>query len=234
MFFATGADTGEYTCYPMYCEDRDCRKEYDRAAKVFVFFPDPQELFITNPRATVTLHREFPPEELKVDGTDISFHLKRGFTIHRPQPHHAGSLYCVASYGSLRQSSVKYILIYVNYPMSPPSPMIQASSTSVRVGENLHVICSVLGEAEVAIDFTWNYPGQQIGRPLYTEDSVRSVQGSSPAQQRSESILLVDEVREVDGGTYTCTAQNQEGSRSVSTTVKVLPAQSTTPRPLKT
>ena len=35
----TGADTGEYTCYPMYCEDRDCRKEYDKAVKVFVFFP---------------------------------------------------------------------------------------------------------------------------------------------------------------------------------------------------
>lgn len=36
---STGADTGEYTCYPMYCEDTDCRKEYDKAVKVFVFFP---------------------------------------------------------------------------------------------------------------------------------------------------------------------------------------------------
>lgn len=35
----TGADTGEYTCYPMYCEDTDCRKEYSKAVKVFVFFP---------------------------------------------------------------------------------------------------------------------------------------------------------------------------------------------------
>lgn len=35
----TGADTGEYTCYPMYCEDTDCRKEYDKAINVFVFFP---------------------------------------------------------------------------------------------------------------------------------------------------------------------------------------------------
>lgn len=36
---STGADTGEYTCFPMYCEDTDCRKEYDKAVKVFVFFP---------------------------------------------------------------------------------------------------------------------------------------------------------------------------------------------------
>lgn len=35
----TGADTGEYTCYPMFCEDTDCRKNYDKASKVFVFFP---------------------------------------------------------------------------------------------------------------------------------------------------------------------------------------------------
>lgn len=35
----TGADTGEYTCYPLYCEGTDCRKEYDKAVKVFVFFP---------------------------------------------------------------------------------------------------------------------------------------------------------------------------------------------------
>ncbi|KAJ8351353.1 hypothetical protein SKAU_G00228290 [Synaphobranchus kaupii] len=251
---ATGADTGEYTCYPMYCEEGDCRKEYDRAVKVFIFFPDPQELFVpsadyyemvqlrtnrptvlpcqvTNPQATVTLHREFPPEELKVDGTEISFDLKRGFTIHRPRLHHAGSLFCVASHGRLRQSSVKYVLIYVNYPVSPPSPVIQASSTSVRVGENLQVICSAMGEAEVAIEFTWDYPGQQIGRPLYTEDSVRPMRGSGQGQQRSETVLLVDEVREVDGGTYTCTAQNLEGSRSASTSVKVLPAHTTTPRP---
>ncbi|KAG7267464.1 hypothetical protein CRUP_007954 [Coryphaenoides rupestris] len=34
---STGADTGEYTCYRMYCEDTDCRRDYDRAVKVFVF-----------------------------------------------------------------------------------------------------------------------------------------------------------------------------------------------------
>lgn len=36
---STGADTGEYACYPLYCEDTDCRREYDKAAKVYVFFP---------------------------------------------------------------------------------------------------------------------------------------------------------------------------------------------------
>ncbi|XP_039975453.1 platelet-derived growth factor receptor-like protein [Xiphias gladius] len=241
----TGADTGEYTCYPMYCEDTDCRKEYDKAVKVFVFFPDPQELFVpssdyyeviqlrtnwptvlpcqvTSPEAKVSLHREFPPVEVAVDGLEISFNVKTGFTIHRPRPYHAGALYCVASLGNLRQSSIKYMLIYVNYPMAPPAPVIQASSSLAAVGENLRVSCSVLGEQDVAVEFTWEYPGQQIGRPLYTQESITPV-GGGLARQQSQSVLLVDEVRDVDQGTYTCTAQNLQGAKSVSTTVKVVP-----------
>lgn len=69
---------------------------------------------VTSPEAKVTLHREFPPAEMAVDGTDISFNVMKGFTIHRPQLHHAGALYCVASLGGLRQSSTKYMLIYVH------------------------------------------------------------------------------------------------------------------------
>ncbi|XP_023675303.1 platelet-derived growth factor receptor-like protein [Paramormyrops kingsleyae] len=244
---STGADTGEYTCYPMYCEDKDCRKEYDKAVRVFIFFSDLRELFVpsahyyeviqlrsnrattlpcqvTSPLAQVTLHREFPPEEVKVDGTEISFDVKKGFTIYRPRPHHAGSLFCIASLRGLRQSSTKYMLIYVNYPVSPPSPVIKASSTSVHIGENLQVSCSVVGEADVVIDFTWEFPGQQIGRPLYTEDGVHPMRSGGQLRQQSESVLLVDEVRDVDQGKYSCTAQNLEGSRTVSTMVKVLPA----------
>ncbi|KAM3867072.1 platelet-derived growth factor receptor-like protein [Diretmus argenteus] len=242
----TGADTGEYTCYPMYCEDTDCRKEYDKAVKVFIFFPDPQELFVptsdyyeaiqlrtnwptvlpcqvTSPEAKVTLHREFPPVEVAVDGTEISFNVKQGFTIHRPRPHHAGALYCVASLGNLRQSSTKYMLIYVNYPMAPPTPVIQASSSSVSLGENLRVSCTVMGEQEVVVEFSWEYPGQQIGRPMYTQESVRP-DGGGGGRQQSQSVLLVDEVRQVDQGTYTCTAQNLQGAKSVSITVTVTKA----------
>lgn len=202
---------------------------------------------VTSPEATVTLHSEFPPAEVKVDGTEISFDVKKGFTIHRPRPYHAGALYCIASLGNLRQSSTKYMLIYVNCeltpskimllllllpadsctcssslsqqaldreqkkeqtakpthlnqliyhhstrigrrnehniqippihyavqcipmlyhlpsdPMAPPAPVIQASSSSVVVGQNLRVSCIVLGEQDVAVEFTWEYPGQQV------------------------------------------------------------------------
>ncbi|KAF4104989.1 hypothetical protein G5714_014320 [Onychostoma macrolepis] len=248
---STGADTGEFTCYPMYCEDKDCRKQYDKGVKVYIFFSDPQELFVpsadyykaiqlrtnwptvlpcqvTSPLAKVTLHREFPPMEVKVDGREISFDVQKGFTIHRPKQNHAGSLYCVASLGNLRQSSTKYMLIYVNYPAAPPSPAIQASSDTVAVGQNLQVTCTVIGEQDVVVDFTWEYPGQKIGRPLYSQDSVQTVQVDGQNRQRTQTILLVDELREVDQGTYICTAENLEGSRSASTSVKVQSARTNT------
>ncbi|CAB1324842.1 unnamed protein product [Coregonus sp. 'balchen'] len=223
---STGADTGEYTCFPMYCEDRDCRKEYDKAVKVIQLrtnWPTVLPCQVTSPDAKVSLHREFPPVEVAVDGAEITFNVKQGFTIHRPKLHHAGELYCVASLGNLRQSSVKYMLIYVNYPVAPPAPVIQASSSSVAIGQNLQVTCTVIGEQDVVIDFTWEYPGQQIGRPLYTQDSVHP-EGGGLGRQQSQTVLLVDGVRDVDGGTYTCTAQNLQGSRTTSTTVKVLAA----------
>lgn len=61
----------------------------------------------------------------------------------------------------------------------------------------------------------------QIGRPLYTQESISPV-GGGAARQQSQSVLLVDEVRDVDQGTYTCTAENLQGAKSVSATVKVV------------
>ncbi|TRZ02996.1 hypothetical protein DNTS_002093 [Danionella cerebrum] len=240
---STAADTGGFTCFPMYCEEKDCRKLFDKALGVFIFFSDTQELFVpssdyykvlqlrsnrptvlpcqvTSPFAQVTLHREFPPAELKVDGREISFHPQKGFTIYRPRQDHAGSLYCVAQLGNLRQSSTKYMLIYINYPAAPPFPVVQASpSDKIGIGQNLQVSCTVIGEQDVLVDFNWEYPAQSIGRPAYTQESVRIVQVDGQNRQRTESVLLVDEIRDVDEGKYTCTAQNLEGSRSASTIV---------------
>lgn len=46
--------------------------------------------------------------------------------------------------------------------MAPPSPVIQASSSSLAAGENLRVSCTVVGEQNVVVEFTWEYPGQQV------------------------------------------------------------------------
>ncbi len=47
-------------------------------------------------------------------------------------------------------------------PAAPPSPAIQASSDTVAVGQNLKVTCTVIGEQDVVVDFTWEYPGHKV------------------------------------------------------------------------
>uniref|UniRef100_A0A8C4WTL5 Platelet-derived growth factor receptor-like protein n=1 Tax=Gopherus evgoodei TaxID=1825980 RepID=A0A8C4WTL5_9SAUR len=216
------ADTGEYSCWSFQCGDSECQDGEDRTGKAFIFFTG-QELFVptedyyevvqlrtnhptllpcqvTSPLAKVTLHREFPPEEVAVDGIDISYDVKRGFVIHRPRPSYAGSLFCMASLAGVRQISTKYMLIYINYPSSAPKPTVSASATTVRAGENFNVTCTVFGEPEVAIDFTWEYPGQQIGRPPYIRERADLARQGGQVQQESESILYIDEARAIDEG----------------------------------
>ncbi|XP_001379182.1 platelet-derived growth factor receptor-like protein [Monodelphis domestica] len=242
---STIADTGEYSCWSRYCQDSECRDVKDRTNKTFVFFTDQQELFVptedyyevvqlrtnqptllpcqvTSPEAQVTLHREFPPEEVAVDGVDISFDAKKGFTIHRPRASLAGSLFCMASLGGIHQISTKYILIYINYPSSSPKPTIQASATSVPLGEHFNVTCTALGEPEITVDFTWEYPGQLMGRPPYVSECSTVVRRAGQVQQEWESVLYVEEARAKDQGIYTCRATNLQGTSTASTRIRIL------------
>lgn len=47
-------------------------------------------------------------------------------------------------------------------PAAPPFPAVQTSSDTVAVGQNLQVTCTVVGEQDVLVDFTWEYPGQKV------------------------------------------------------------------------
>ncbi|OCT80005.1 platelet-derived growth factor receptor-like protein [Xenopus laevis] len=243
----TAADTGEFSCGGYQCKTEGCHDGEEKTGKTFVFVTDPQELFVptedyyvviqlrtrqptllpcqvTNPQAKVTLHREFPPEQINVDGVKITYDVKKGFIIYQPHPSLAGSLYCIAEWGNLRQMSTKYMLIYVHYPSSLPKPVIAASSSSVRAGENFVVTCTVVGELEISMEFDWKFPGQQIGRPLYVRESTHQTRQGGQLMQESLSVLSIDEARAVDDGTYTCTAQNLQGSTTVTTKVTVLPS----------
>lgn len=243
---STGADTGEYSCWALDCDAETCRRDDSKTGSTYVFFTDPRELFVpandyymaiqlrtdrptrlpcqvTNPLAKVSLHREYPPELIPEDGKLITFDVKKGFVIHKALPLFGGTLYCVASYRGLRQSSTKYLLIFTYYPSARPAATIEASSSSVHAGVNFNLTCTVLGETNIDVDFTWEFPGQQLGRPTYTMESQQSVYAGGQAVQSSQSVLLVDEARPIDDGLYTCTAQNQQGATSVSTRVNVLP-----------
>lgn len=52
--------------------------------------------------------------------------------------------------------------ISLSVPKGPPSTTIVASSNRAEVGDSIHVICTVLGEPDVDVNFRWQYPGQEV------------------------------------------------------------------------
>lgn len=61
-------------------------------------------------------------------------------------------------------------------PSGPPFATIEASSNEVRGGDIFKVTCTVLGEPEMNVSFSWMYPGQvsvtSIIFPLRKDDLV--------------------------------------------------------------
>lgn len=68
---------------------------------------------VTTPSAKVTLHREFPAEEIETDETNIIYDAKKGFVYQHPTSDHRGIVYCKAESQGAPQISIKYHLLYV-------------------------------------------------------------------------------------------------------------------------
>ncbi|MBN3275867.1 CTR2 protein, partial [Polyodon spathula] len=236
------ADTGEFSCWPLLCDGSECTKDVDKTTTTYIYFTDKEELFVpstsyfeiiylrpdrpsvipcrvTSPAVKVALHMEVPPQEIPVDGDQISFDPKEGFIIHRPGPEHRGVFYCKASLRGTPQVSVKYQLLYVEVPSGPPSVTIEASSSRVMGGDHINVTCTVLGEPEVEVDFTWTYPGQDQ-RPVVIKQAWRLInRGMGHTTRISQSVITVEDAETIDFGNYVCTAKNLQGQTSVAARV---------------
>ncbi|MEE6460718.1 hypothetical protein FKM82_001080 [Ascaphus truei] len=240
---ASAADTGEFTCWSQICDSHGCKKDESKAGSTYIFFTDKGELFVpsagyfeivylhpdkptiipcrvTNPSAKVTLHREFPAEEIKADGTDIIYDVKKGFVYLQPKANHTGVVYCRAEVRGMPQISIKYHLLYVEVPSGPPSATITASVNKVRSGGDFSIFCTVLGEPDVEVEFTWIYPGQEYERPVAIQDFWRLVnRGIGHTTRISKSIISVEDFETIDAGYYICKAQNLNGQTTLTTRV---------------
>ncbi|XP_064005134.1 platelet-derived growth factor receptor-like protein isoform X4 [Pogoniulus pusillus] len=177
---------------------------------------------VTTPSAKVTLHREFPAEEIETDGTDIIYDMKKGFVYQHPTFDHKGIVYCKAESQGAPQISIKYHLLYVEVPKGPPSATIEASSSRAEVSDGVHVTCTVLGEPDVDVNFRWQYPGQESERPVIIQNFWRLInRGTSHTTRISKSVLLVEDVEAEDAGNYICIAQNLHGETAVATKVEL-------------
>ncbi|XP_007516362.2 platelet-derived growth factor receptor-like protein [Erinaceus europaeus] len=241
---STAADTGEFSCWGQLCEGYICKKDEAKTGSTYIFFTEKGELFVPsasyfdvvylNPdreavvpcrvtvlSAKVTLHSEFPAKEIPANGTDIAYDMKRGFVYLQPHSDQQGVVYCKAEAGGKSQISVKYQLLYVEVPSGPPSTTILASSNKVKGGDNINILCTVLGEPDVEVEFRWIYPGQKDERPVTIQDTWRLIRrGLGHTTRMSQSVLTVEDFETIDAGYYICTAQNPQGQTTVATAVE--------------
>ncbi|XP_029082453.1 platelet-derived growth factor receptor-like protein isoform X1 [Monodon monoceros] len=241
---STAADTGEFSCWGQLCNGYICRRDEAKTGSTYIIFTEKGELFVPSPSyfdvvylnpdrqavvpcrvtvlsAKVTLHREFPAKEIQANGTDIVYDMKRGFVYLQPHSDHQGVVYCKAEAGGKSQISVKYQLLYAEVPSGPPSTTILASANKVKGGDDISVLCTVLGEPDVEVEFRWIYPGQKDERPVTIQDTWRLIhRGLGHTTRISQSVLIVEDFEMVDAGYYICTAQNLRGQTSVATTVE--------------
>ncbi|XP_069710990.1 platelet-derived growth factor receptor-like protein [Phaenicophaeus curvirostris] len=242
---STAADTGEYSCWLQLCNGNKCRKDETKTGSTYIFFTDKEELFVptpsyfdivylnpdkpavipcrvTTPSAKVTLHREFPAEEIEIDGIDVTYDVKKGFVYQHPTSDHKGIVYCKAESQGAPQISIKYHLLYVEVPKGPPSTTIAASSTRAEVGDSVHVSCTVLGEPDVDVNFRWQYPEQESKRPVIIQNFWRLInRGTGHTTRISKSVLVVEDFEARDAGNYICIAQNLQGETTVATKVEL-------------
>ncbi|XP_053314967.1 platelet-derived growth factor receptor-like protein isoform X2 [Spea bombifrons] len=240
---SSAADTGEFSCWAQVCNSHGCRKDESKSGSTYIFFTDKGELFVpsssyfeivylhpdkpsiipcrvTIPSAKVTLHREFPAEEIKADGTEVIYDVKKGFIYQQPKCNQSGVVYCRAEAKGAPQISIKYQLLYVEVPSGPPSATITASANKVRSGSDFSIFCTVLGEPDVEVEFTWSYPGQEYERPVAIQDSWRLMnRGIGYTTRISKSVISVEDFETIDAGYYICKAQNLRGQTTLATRV---------------
>ncbi|XP_015226552.1 PREDICTED: platelet-derived growth factor receptor-like protein [Cyprinodon variegatus] len=238
----SAADTGSYSCWVVVCDGTECQKDHDRTYASYIYFTDKESLFVpsaihfeivylrpdspavvpcrvTDPRAMASLHREVPPVEITANDTRLTYDPTRGFILQNPSADLQGVFYCKAVSKDNPQISNKYQLLYVEVPSGPPFVNLGASPETVRGGDNVNLTCTVLGEPEVDVSFSWAYPGQGQ-RPVNIHTLWRLVnRGMGHTTRISQSTLAVEDVETIDYGNYICRAKNKHGETSVATKI---------------
>ncbi|XP_077433854.1 platelet-derived growth factor receptor-like protein [Vanacampus margaritifer] len=238
----SAADTGQYSCWVIVCDGRECQKDHEHVYASHIYFADKDNLFVpsdihfqivylrpdkpaavpcrvTTPQAKVSLHREVPAEEIPANETLVTYDPAKGFVLQTPGLEYQGVFYCKAVAKGTPQISTKYQLLYVEVPSGPPFVSLKASSELASGGDNVNVTCTVIGEPDVDISFTWSYPGQGR-RPVHIQTSWRLVnRGRGQMTRITQSVLDVDDMETIDFGKYSCKAKNKHGETLVMTSI---------------
>uniref|UniRef100_A0A8C5J6L1 Vascular endothelial growth factor receptor 1 n=1 Tax=Junco hyemalis TaxID=40217 RepID=A0A8C5J6L1_JUNHY len=227
------SDTGNYSCkYPT----SPAKKK--KESTVYVFINDTSNPFVemhsdipkiinmavgremiipcrvTDPNIAVTL-KKIPRETLIPDGKTIIWDSMQGFRIPKATYKFIGLLSCETTVAG-HTYSTKYLThreTNTIFDVQLSTPRL----VKLLKGDSLAINCTVTAAWNTRVQMTWTYPGETRRRGSVTQ---RIDQKNSEANI-FYSILVVDRVRDVDKGQYTCHVKSGPSIKAVNTTVIV-------------
>ncbi|XP_054829736.1 vascular endothelial growth factor receptor 1 [Eublepharis macularius] len=180
-----------------------------------IHMTDGQELIIpcrvTAPDIPVTL-RMIPGEV--PDGKTI-WDSTKGFIIPNATFEFIGLFRCETIIGGH-----KYNTMYLTYRQNNEIVNVKLNASrpvKLLKGDNLVLNCTVTASWNTRVLITWSYPGERSKRGTITS----SINQKNYEANVFYSILVVDKVRDIDKGQYTCNVKSGPSLRSVNTTVHV-------------
>uniref|UniRef100_A0A663LXL5 Vascular endothelial growth factor receptor 1 n=1 Tax=Athene cunicularia TaxID=194338 RepID=A0A663LXL5_ATHCN len=227
------SDTGNYSCkYPT----SPAKKK--KESTVYVFINDTGNPFVemhsdipkiihmtvgremiipcrvTAPNIAVSL-KKIPRETLIPDGKTIIWDSTKGFRIPKATYKFIGLLSCETTIGGH-----KYSTKYLTHRETNTIFDVQLSTprlVKLLKGDSLAINCTVTAAWNTRVQMTWTYPGEARKRGSVTQ----RIDQKNTEANIFYSILVVDKVRDIDKGQYTCHVKSGPSIKAVNTTVIV-------------
>ncbi|XP_043360294.1 vascular endothelial growth factor receptor 1 isoform X4 [Dermochelys coriacea] len=231
---AQANDTGYYSC--KYASSSAVKKKTESTVYIFIndtgspfvelhsdipkiiHMTDGGEMIIpcrvTAPDIAVTL-KKIPLETLIPDGKTIIWDSTKGFIIPKATYRFIGLMSCETTIGGH-----KYSTKYLTHRQTNTIFDVQLNTPNLvklLKGDTLAINCTVAAAWNTRVQMTWSYPGEANHRASVTK---RIGQRNTDANI-FYSILVVDKVRDIDKGQYTCHVKSGPSIKSVNTTVHV-------------
>uniref|UniRef100_A0A8C8SQB5 Vascular endothelial growth factor receptor 1 n=1 Tax=Pelusios castaneus TaxID=367368 RepID=A0A8C8SQB5_9SAUR len=231
---AQATDTGYYSC--KYSSSSAVKKKTESTVYIFIndtgspfvelhsdipkviHMTDGEEMIIpcrvTAPDIAVTL-KKIPLETLIPDGKTIIWDSRKGFIIPKAMYRFIGLLSCETTI-----DGQKYSTKYLTHRQTNTIFDVKLNTPNLvklLKGDSLAINCTVAADWNTRVQMTWSYPGEANHRASITK---RIGQRNTDANI-FYSILVVDKVRDIDKGQYTCYVKTGPSVKSVNTTVHV-------------
>uniref|UniRef100_A0A670I2M7 Vascular endothelial growth factor receptor 1 n=1 Tax=Podarcis muralis TaxID=64176 RepID=A0A670I2M7_PODMU len=169
---------------------------------------------VTVPDIPVTL-KMTPGVNIIPDGKTIIWDSTKGFIIPNATYKFIGLLSCETSING-HEYSTKYLTFRMNNEIH--SVRLNASRpVKLLKGDKLVLNCTITTAWNTRVQITWSYPGEASKRGTIT----KSIIPRNDEPNLFYSIIVVDKVRDIDKGEYTCNVTSGLSVRSVKTTVHI-------------